>query len=176
MNKKGFTLIELVIVIVILGILAATLAPKFINLQKDAKIAVVKALDGSIKTAMNLTRARWLLLDNQSINNITLEDGTEVKVYANVAPYTSSYYTTIYGYPLLSTDGLPLVLDYSTDKFSIKTNNRNYIRFYYAGSNWRYVNNDNTTGCGVYCDLETVTINSTRKYHIKCYENTGGCQ
>ncbi len=176
MNKKGFTLIELVIVIVILGILAATLAPKFINLQKDAKVAVVKALDGSIKTAMTLVRARWLLLDNQSIDNISLEDGTEVDVYANYSPYTSAYYTNIYGYPILGTTGLTAALDYDTSKFSVQTNNNNYIRFYYAGSNYRYVNTDNSTGCGVYCRLEMKNINSVRKYAIVCYDNTGGCQ
>ncbi len=175
MNRKGFTLIELVIVIVILGILAATLAPKFMNLQRDAKVAVVKSLKGSIKTAMQIVRAKWLVLDNQSIDNITLEDGTIVDVYAYGHPSTASYYTTIYGYPYLSTTGLPLALDYDKKKFSIYTNNSSYIKFYYAGTNPRDVNTNPSTGCGVYCYLKLNTVNGTRKYAIVCDENTGGC-
>ena len=50
MNKvKGFTLIELIIVIVLLGILSATAAPRFLNLQSDARKAALKALQGAIK-------------------------------------------------------------------------------------------------------------------------------
>ena len=50
MNKKqaGFTLIELIIVIVILGILAVTAAPKFLDLQGDAKKSTLQGIDGAI--------------------------------------------------------------------------------------------------------------------------------
>ena len=44
MKKNGFTLIELVVVIVILGILAVVAAPKFMNLQNDARNASLKGL------------------------------------------------------------------------------------------------------------------------------------
>ncbi len=175
MNRKGFTLIELVIVIVILGILAATLAPKFMNLQRDAKIAVVKSLKGSIKTAMQIVRAKWLLLDNESIDNITLEDGTNIYVYAYGHPSTSTYYTTLYGYPYLSADGLPLAVDYDKKKFSLDIRDNAYVKFYYAGTNPRLVNTVESTGCGVYCVRELKNINGVRKYHITCYANTGGC-
>jgi MSHA pilin protein MshA len=53
-NKKqqGFTLIELVIVIVILGILAATAAPKFIDLSTDARIATLKGMQGAMSSGL----------------------------------------------------------------------------------------------------------------------------
>ncbi|MGL4893853.1 MAG: type II secretion system protein, partial [Shewanella sp.] len=43
-KQQGFTLIELVVVIIILGILAVTAAPKFINLQGDARVSALNGL------------------------------------------------------------------------------------------------------------------------------------
>ncbi|MBN1684612.1 MAG: type II secretion system protein [Gammaproteobacteria bacterium] len=57
MNQKGFTLIELVLVIIILGILAAFIVPRFMSLDKEARIAVVQALDGSVRAASNMVHA-----------------------------------------------------------------------------------------------------------------------
>lgn len=57
-NAKGFTLIELVIVIVILGILAVTAAPKFINLTSDAKIATLNSIKGTMESTINLVKAK----------------------------------------------------------------------------------------------------------------------
>jgi len=53
-KEKGFTLIELVIVLILLGILAAVAVPKFVDLQKDAKKSGVKGATASVRSALNV--------------------------------------------------------------------------------------------------------------------------
>ena len=56
-KQSGFTLIELVMVIVILGILAAAALPKFVNLKGDAELAAVQGIAGSISSGNTINYA-----------------------------------------------------------------------------------------------------------------------
>lgn len=57
-RQSGFTLLELVIVIVVLGILAALAIPRFISLQREARIAVIDSLFNSIRSGSNVIYAK----------------------------------------------------------------------------------------------------------------------
>jgi MSHA pilin protein MshA len=79
MNKQaGFTLVELVVVIAVLGILAATALPRFVNVQSKALIAAGSALQGSIRSAANMARASWIA--GGSSGTSVMMDGTSITV------------------------------------------------------------------------------------------------
>ncbi|EOD80390.1 MSHA pilin protein MshA [Grimontia indica] len=65
-RQGGFTLIEMIVVIVILGILAVTAAPKFLNFQDDARVAALNGLKGAIQSAASMTYGQAALEGKES--------------------------------------------------------------------------------------------------------------
>lgn len=93
-RQGGFTLIELVVVIVILGILAVTAAPKFLNLQTDARQATLEGLKGAMQGGSSIVYAKAAIDGYESVATAT--DRTIDGQTINVA----------WGYPTATVTGI----------------------------------------------------------------------
>lgn len=81
-NKvSGFTLIELVVVIVLIGILAITAAPKFINLSRDAVIGNLEGMAGALRSGAKLVYAKAIIANLDSDKQEITIDNSTVRIY-----------------------------------------------------------------------------------------------
>lgn len=103
--NQGFTLIELVIVIIVLGILSATALPKFLNLSDDAKAAMVKSTGGALKSGIDLARAKWLALGSPS----DFASRDNVQLYGSATEGTMDFNAA--GWPAQSYSGTDTKID-----------------------------------------------------------------
>ncbi|MDB1122872.1 type II secretion system protein [Vibrio algarum] len=97
-RQGGFTLIELVVVIVILGILAVTAAPRFLNLQTDARQASLEGLRGAMQGASGIVYAKSAIEGYESVATAT--DRTIDGKTVNIA----------WGYPTATSTGIEAVV------------------------------------------------------------------
>lgn len=110
-RQGGFTLIELVVVIVILGILAVTAAPRFLNLQGDARESSLQGLKGAMAGAAGIVYGR------SAINGVENEASVTAASSADNIALT-------FGYPSAASDGIG-----------------NAVEGLGAGGDWSVVNN-----------------------------------
>jgi MSHA pilin protein MshA len=98
-QQRGFTLIELVIVIVILGILAVTAAPKFLDISGDAKAATLQGVKASLQTIATVTYSKSLIAgeDKNEGSGVDTTEGTD---------------GTIGDDPVVSINGLAIEVNY----------------------------------------------------------------
>jgi len=103
LKRNGFTLIELVIVIIVLGVLSATAVPKFVALQDDARQASMEGLKGALESASTLTYMQTQIEGLGTLADETLSSGIRIR----------------YGYPQATQSNLKRVLDFTEDDWKL---------------------------------------------------------
>ncbi|AZG35115.1 MULTISPECIES: prepilin-type N-terminal cleavage/methylation domain-containing protein [Shewanella] len=103
--NNGFTLIELVVVIIILGIIAIIALPRFVDLGQDARIASVKTTGGAFSSAITLAHIKWAAMgysgpaDNLAIFS---QAGTDGELDMNQWGYPAQNYPPYEASPRLN--------------------------------------------------------------------------
>jgi MSHA pilin protein MshA len=132
-RQSGFTLIELVIVIVVLGILAALAIPRFISLQREARIAVIDSLFNSVRSGANITYAKSAVEGETDLASAAVDiDGT--------GPLGSI--STNFGYPQATSASMNLLFENLSPRYAFSGGGT-------AGGSTLTVNIDGIATCAI---------------------------
>ena len=117
-RQGGFTLIELVVVIVILGILAVTAAPRFLNLQSDAREASLQGLKGAIDGAAGIVYGKSAIEGEETVSAATTTEGI----------------TTAFGYPTANATGIEAAVVGLTTDWDVVASTATSITYSFEGT------------------------------------------
>ncbi|KAB0481138.1 prepilin-type N-terminal cleavage/methylation domain-containing protein [Vibrio chagasii] len=120
-RQGGFTLIELVVVIVILGILAVTAAPRFLNLQDDARESSLQGLAGAMQGSAGIVFGKAAIEGNEaSTTDVDVDGIMTIFGYPTATSAGIGAATTIDGFVELDSDTTNNTINYGFDNYSVQ--------------------------------------------------------
>ena len=153
-RQHGFTLIELIIVIIILGILAVVAAPKFVSLSDEAQKAQIQGIGAAFQSGVNQIHTKWQISGNGQAAQDFIKDANQVVSTSN--PNHRHLSVNSFGYPADSR-GTSLTLNSTNDCIdvwnsvmntqgaSVAANSSTDFRAIYSASSCTYEYVDNTS-------------------------------